>query len=117
MIIIPVPPSANAMYRPAKGRHIVKSQVYKDWLEAHKYEVRARFKPVSEKVPVRVSLIVNVGRQRDLDNLVKPICDLLQYSGVLPDDRWVDEITMNRVDDAYDYYISKNRVQVHLAVL
>lgn len=35
-------------------------------------------------------------RRRDLDNLVKPVLDVLKQHGAIADDRWVDRIEVRR---------------------
>ena len=58
-------------------------------------------------VPVSVSIVAHPARldrrghrmdlrKRDLDNLVKPVLDVLKQHGALADDRWVDRIEVRR---------------------
>lgn len=73
-----------------------KSQEYKDWLALAAWEIRAQLGP--KKVitePFKLTVRVNRPdrRKRDLDNLLKPILDLLQHYGLIENDslcHWID---------------------------
>ena len=94
-VILPAPPSANAMYIIVNGKR-VKSKRYVYWRSSVGYLLRARFRQMPHKTPLRVELRAAVSRRRDIDNLIKPTLDALQACGVIKDDRWVDSIIMNR---------------------
>ena len=53
--------------------------------------------PIPRRTPVEVTISADIDRRRDLDNVIKPVIDLLQSTGILPDDRWVDSICATRV--------------------
>ena len=109
-IYIPVPPSANVIWKVGKNR-IYRSKEYKAWLAAAYVAAReSRGQsmpwPYTQAEPlfprghsVKVGIEASVSRRRDIDNLVKPIMDFLQYAGLIDDDRWVDMIQIGRVSE------------------
>ena len=99
MLVLPVPPSANRMYVPSVNRQI-KTNQYKNWLnEASTIATRWQVESLPPKTPIKVELYANISRRRDLDNLIKPTLDMLQFAGIIQDDRHIDKIRMARVDD------------------
>lgn len=92
---IPYPPSANRIWRQGQGR-VHKSKEYQDWLALAAWEIRAQLGP--KKVitePFKLTIRVNRPdrRKRDLDNLLKPILDLLGHYGLIENDslcHWID---------------------------
>ena len=96
-VILPAPPSANAMYK-IVSRKLVKTHRYVLWCNSVGYLMRARFRQMPHKTPLRVELRAAVSHHGAImDNLIKPTLDALQACGVIHDDRWVDSIIMNRV--------------------
>lgn len=84
-ITLPIPPSVNNLFfNRAKGR--TKTAKYDKWIhDAGIMLNAARERPVTS--PVRVSIYVGeCNSQRDLDNLSKPILDLLVRHKIIPDD-------------------------------
>ena len=97
-VILPAPPSANAMYIVVNGKR-VKSKRYVHWRCSVGYLLLSRFGELPHKTPIRVEMRAAVSRHRDIDNLIKPTLDALQACGVIQDDRWVDSIICNRATD------------------
>ena len=92
---LPVPPSANELYVEVAGRRY-KTKKYKDWRKS----LPLQFQPVlPEKTPIECWIEANIGRNRDLDNVVKPTLDGLQQYGIIPDDKWVDKNHQERVSN------------------
>lgn len=97
---LPLPPSANRMFRVARTRRgrgrLVKSRDYKAWLALAGPLLRVGLERPA--LPARVSFVVWGGdgwsRNRDVDNLVKPLVDALVVARLLPDDnsRYLHEI-------------------------
>ena len=75
----------------------VKTKRYKTWRTSVGYVMRAHYGELPRKTPLRVELSAAVSRQRDIDNLIKPTLDALQFCGVIQDDRWVDHIEISRI--------------------
>lgn len=99
----PVPPSANKLYsRSSKqGSYVYKSAEYKQWLgEMTNHLLAYRWLDVdyalSEEGPYEISICANIDRRRDIDNLVKPILDALQYNQIIKNDNLVDKIGVSR---------------------
>lgn len=98
-VTIPVPPSANSVTGHGRGRHY-RSHEYAAWLRAAAAAIR--MSQGAEVAPPAV-VHIRVGRiraNRDIDNLVKPVLDVLREAGVLADDDtrhvrevrvWLDE--------------------------
>jgi Holliday junction resolvase RusA-like endonuclease len=83
---LPLPPSANALWKPGGGRAFKKSAEYEKWLVAagwHCVIARAR-----GRIPYRYHLLLTLPEQRaDIDNRVKALGDLLQTQGITTNDR------------------------------
>lgn len=100
-IIVPLPPSANKLTRNVKGRGRVNTAAYVAWLEEAGYHAkmahRAAGRPIFEK-PLAVTLQLGLcDRRRDAGNCLKPTEDMLVKSiEGLPDDRWNDDIHIQR---------------------
>lgn len=87
MAQIPLPPSANRLWRVFGGR-VCKSRHYVEWLEHVTWLLRREMKPVAG--PAHVSMLLRGGKgitvRSDLDNLIKPTIDALKGAGILVDD-------------------------------
>lgn len=99
-LVLPIPPSTNNLYVARRdGRGRAKTSAYAAWLQKAGWEValqiRLPFPPPMKHVAVSVEAPVSYAR--DLDNLLKPIADLLVKLTVLVDDRWIDEWHVKRV--------------------
>lgn len=96
-LALPYPPSANRLWR-SYGKNVCKSKEYTSWLVAAGLMARSQ-RPAAIVGPYKI--LINASRpdkrRRDIDNLIKPIGDLLQSIGVVRDDcdcemvsaRWV----------------------------
>ncbi len=97
---VPLPPSANRLWR-RSGRHIHKSSEYQAWLTDAGFLARVVTNNTHSHVPGPYILTLHATRpdkrRRDLDNLIKPIGDLITSIGLVEDDskcemlfaRWV----------------------------
>lgn len=86
------PPSVNNAFINLPGRGRVKSKQYRAWTQAAAWEVAAqRPRRITGYVIVDMS-IGRTTRASDIDNRCKGILDLLVQTGVIEDDRYVDEI-------------------------
>lgn len=84
-IEIPVPPSANRIWRVIRGGRVIKSKEYRDWLSFACLLIRANLKPVTLPVSVRITITGGRGRW-DLDNRIKPTLDALKHANIIADD-------------------------------
>lgn len=104
-ISLPWPPSVNHVWRAARdrdGRVFVRSsEIVRRWRATAKVAVLMQRVPRRAiEVPVSLSLKFcppHDHRTHDLDNLLKPVLDLLVRMAVLADDRVVDEIYAARL--------------------
>lgn len=85
-VLLPVPPSVNALYRHGTGRGPVRSDAYKAWIDAAGWRLQAQ-RP--GRVPGAYVLLLAVPRvaRMDIDNAAKAVSDLLQRHGVVDNDR------------------------------
>jgi len=88
-VLVPAPPSTNNLFRTvvSKGRVFrVTTSDYKDWKAEAEGPVRMLRSPVTYPVGVRLTLCGKWYKARDVDNVAKPIIDLLVSVGVLAGD-------------------------------
>ena len=95
---LPYPPSVNRIWRNV-GPRTLKSKVYRDWLAEGWAMVKAQApKPVLGRYCLNVVAFRPDRRDRDLDNIIKPISDLLTACGVIEDDHMADRINIEWSD-------------------
>ena len=85
-----MPPSSNRMWR--KGKHgIHPSAEYDAWKTAAGQEVMARrVQGLQFQEPVEVTIVAKqLHKLRDLDNIIKPCLDALQFGQLLANDNQV----------------------------
>lgn len=90
---LPYPPTANTIWiRARKGMR--RSEGYMSWLEKAGWEVKQQ-RPSKVAGPYALSLIATRPdkRKRDLDNLLKPVSDLLVKMGIVADDSLCESIS------------------------
>lgn len=97
MIQLPWPPTVNHYYSVANSRKILsaRGRKYKEdclWVVAGQKPSKAR----GSRVSVTIHAHPPDKRKRDLDNLLKPVLDVLTESGVIEDDSQIDELTIIR---------------------
>ena len=89
--------SANQMYAPTKKGGLCKTKKYNAWIELNRPKFEEQLLPATS-FPVSVDILVMGGCDwndaRDIDNVIKPIVDLLVKAKILPDD------TTKYVEDA-----------------
>lgn len=85
-IQVPIPPSANHIHAYAKGR-VRRSHNYQTWLTQCRFLLG---QPDAVLGVVGIEIAVAGGKgwraNRDLDNIIKPILDLLRHLGVIEED-------------------------------
>ncbi len=98
-LVLPIPPSTNNLFRGGARGGRYKTQAYKAWLTAAGWEVKLQ-RPPTLHPPLRTCLRVLVeapfGPNRDLDNGLKAILDLLTTMGVYVDDKLIDDLRIVR---------------------
>ena len=99
VLTLPLPPSANRIWRHANGRNF-RAPEYDQWLTAAGWSIQQQ--RAGDSVPYRFSVRITMPPTRtDLDNCCKPLLDLLQRQAVVQNDKYAREITLRR-DDARD---------------
>lgn len=94
-ITLPLPPSANRMYRRAGG-HMHKSTEYRAWLDNAMRVVAASWDPPAlEWYGLGITLPPT---RRDPDNSIKALSDALQAGGAVVNDRMLRTLILT-VDD------------------
>lgn len=100
---LPMPPSVNALYANVRGVGRVKTSAYRKWItEAQWMLVAQRNRPgkfTQFQGDVAVSVQAYRDKRRDLDNILKGICDLLQSTGTIANDNRIVEINAKWVDE------------------
>jgi Holliday junction resolvase RusA-like endonuclease len=99
---IGAPFSANEMYAPVAKGVLVKTKKYKKWIETNLPLLINEMSPANN-FPIAVKVIVMAGRgfnsttKNDIDNLKKPICDLLVRANIIPDDekKYISKVEIN----------------------
>lgn len=85
--LLSLPPSVNNLYfNTGKGR--ARSAEYRKWSNAEEWNARLQFYRF-HTFTSPVKIVVRIGepkRRRDIDNIWKPICDLLVKLAIIPDD-------------------------------
>lgn len=96
---LPMPPSTNALFKNA-GKRRVKTAAYEAWINEAGWALNlSRMQPVAPPVAITIRAgLCNVAR--DLDNLAKPLCDLLVAHRIIPDDN-VENVHEVRVCRAF----------------
>lgn len=98
VVNVPLPPSTNNLFATPRGKTFrVKSAQYKRWIDdAGKMLLQQGPRPDALTASLGVSIDATrpAGIRRDLDNLCKPILDLLVKMGVVMDDDRFAEIIL-----------------------
>lgn len=86
-INLPFPPSANGLFMNIHRKGRVKTPAYREWLEEAGWMMKSQpVKPFDCPVEIQAIVCAPDKRRRDLDNLWKPILDLLTAHKVIADD-------------------------------
>lgn len=97
-LLLPFPPSVNSLFFNVRGRGRVKTKRYSDWIVdagmAAKAQMRLHDYRVEGPFGLEAIAYRPDKRKRDLDNLLKPILDLLgpKTLGVIEDDHLCQSI-------------------------
>lgn len=82
--VIPVPPSANAIWRAVRVRGkqmVLKSRAYRAWLESAVLMLRSGLPTTTGPVAVQIRVGgTGFHQRRDIDNCIKPVIDALRHA-------------------------------------
>jgi len=98
-VVLPVPPSANALFTTRAGsRQRIKADAYRAWIAEAGWAVARATVRLAEPIKhARVEMDMPFSYRRDISNGVKAVEDLLKTHGIIVDDRWIEELVVRRV--------------------
>ena len=99
---LPYPPSVNNLFLNVAGRGRIITPKYKAWIDLCLWTLAARrLSPVKGRFAITINAVRPDRRKRDLDNLAKPILDVIVKAGLVDDDSLAQRITMAWVEPAF----------------
>lgn len=105
MIILPLPPSVNALYFNVGGKGRVKSAAYDSWIGSAGLMLNiARVKPLLEAKKICFDIMVPEKMRGDIDNRVKAILDLYVRHRIIRDDSNVWKLSISRDAETPDKF-------------
>ena len=102
---LPYPLSVNALWRSSRRGGWYRSKAYREWRKTAAWDLRMQLGPIAETLfpDTSIGICLDIGRpdmrKRDIDNLSKCVCDLLQDFKVISDDSLIEELTIKRFPD------------------
>ena len=104
LIDLTLPPSANQRLIPYvinMTRRIIgikDSPKYREWMEFEARKIKNELQaPYAEPVYVYMEITFPDRRKRDLDNMAKPVCDVLKLAGIYDDDSLIEFLICRRL--------------------
>ena len=104
LIDLTLPPSANQRLIPYvinMTRRIIgikDSPKYREWMEFEARKIKNEIQaPYAEPVYVYMEITFPDRRKRDLDNMAKPVCDVLKLAGIYDDDSLIEFLICRRL--------------------
>jgi Holliday junction resolvase RusA-like endonuclease len=101
-LLLPVPPSTNNLFRNGSHGGRYKTKAYKAWLTEACWEIKLQ-RPPTLHPPLRTCLRVLIeaplGPNRDIDNGLKAVLDVLTTMGVYADDKLIDALEIVRCNN------------------
>jgi Holliday junction resolvase RusA-like endonuclease len=91
-LVLPIPPSVNEMYR-HHGHITYKTKIAKDWIKGCLKLVKVK-KPYKRSVDLSVHFYFK--RDRDIDNSLKALLDLVQKAGIIENDSQVYSMVVTK---------------------
>lgn len=92
---LPVPPSTNNLFASAPGRGRVKTPHYTRWLTQAGWLIKLAKQPKIEGA-YKLRITVPQKTRADLDNMIKPLVDVLVSMGATSDDKHLRSISIRR---------------------
>lgn len=99
-VILPLPPSANRMWRMMRGR-MTKSSEYRAWAAAAAESIAHQIAGMPPLKWFTLAITLPPTR-RDPDNSIKALNDALQAGGAIVDDRYLRCLVLTVDDDRAD---------------
>lgn len=100
IFLLPYPPSVNRLWRFSRGR-MYRTATYTDWIDTAYRNLLEQIEPPQFADKVRVTIHVGFPdkRKRDIDNLIKPVLDLIERADVVDNDFLVRDLRICESDD------------------
>ena len=96
-ITLPLPPSASQLHVQLRNGRRARAKRYQKWLADGMILLRAAgCKPLPANTPYATEIIAPATMRCDLDNIAKPVHDLLRLAGLTPDDTWLTACSLRR---------------------
>lgn len=89
-LLIPPPPSVNAMFSNVAGKGRVRSAKYRQWATTAGWMLqsqRAKWPSIAPQMAYSVCIRLPISYRSDIDNAAKGPIDLLVSLGIVPDDK------------------------------
>src|SRR5258708_19686636 len=96
---LPKPPSINHIYGYTCQKGFARSYITKEgknWFEVASLMLKTQWHGVMVEKPCAVSIVLRTCRRQDVDNILKPILDLLQKTTVIKNDELIYELDINK---------------------
>jgi crossover junction endodeoxyribonuclease RusA len=111
---LPKPPSINHIYGYTSKGGYARSYVTKEgkvWFEEAGYAIKSQTrkrKPITSDL--EISIYLYTARKQDVDNILKPILDLLQKQGVIENDAQIYRLLVEK----FKCKVAEQRVEIEL---
>ena len=105
---LPWPPSVNTYYTVWKGRKILSKKAKQFKLDCIEH-ITGRKTPLTGELRVHILVCMPDKRRRDLDNLLKPILDVLGDFNIYDDDSQISDLRIVKTT-----FATKGTVRVHI---
>ena len=99
---LPIPPSANHRLG-MQGQKFFRTQEYKDFIRLAGYQLMSQrivSYPIGTKLGIKITVIPDSLRRRDIDSYCKCTFDFLQEKGIIADDFQFWHMQVDRSDKA-----------------
>lgn len=112
--VLPKPPSINHIYGFTSRGGFARSYITKEgknWFDEAALKLKAQIKkkkPIESDLEITIDLYT--ARRQDVDNIVKPILDLLQKNNVVVNDSQIYRLTVEK----YKCKVIEERVEISL---
>jgi len=99
-LTVEFPPSVNRLWRAVPGRGVIKSKIYREYMEKNLWIIKQQSTgKITGKYIISFEASRPDKRKRDLDNLIKPLSDLLVQSMVVECDSLCEELSAKWVNN------------------
>jgi len=100
IFILPKPPSINHIYGYTCQKGFARSYITKEgknWFDNAGILVKKSWDGTQYDQPCQVRVVLHTCRTQDVDNILKPILDLLQKSGVIKNDSLIYNLAICKI--------------------